>query len=356
MFKKQKKQVFVFGMVAILSISLATPVAEAAVDIDWLALTTFKDYDDGIPLPNPWGIDIWVYATNPGNLNYIEVTKPGGIAPFVTMYETGDSGFWDYGSPEYSSLPDLRAVFPLGIYIFDFYDSGSILIDSVSLNYSITEWPDMPVDFTNPSVNGQIISANPTLTWTVDPDAGDALMRALEDSITEETFLWDAPLSMTTTSWAPGPLSAGRQHELDVSVLEVQDWVGPDWPTKTTSGGDLFAYSLMTEYFNEIHFLTMPAVGTLSGWIYMPPGVPDIGYSLDEGDLLYFFSSEPVWNLNLNTGEWDTVGPEGLVYANWPFIYELDSGHLWFAYPPASGLWVYHFSTGQWEILPQTVP
>jgi len=97
-------------------------------------------------------------------------------------------------------------------------------------------------------------------------------------------------------------------------------------------------------------------VPSLSGWVFMPQDVPDIGYSLDEGDLLYFYSSVPVLNYNFTTGQWDTVGPKGLVYANWPFIYELDPGHLWFALPPESGLWVYHFSTGQWEVLPRIIP
>ena len=103
-----------------------------------------------------------------------------------------------------------------------------------------------------------------------------------------------------------------------------------------------------------IDFTTMSA---LSGLIYMPPDVPDIGYSLDEDDYLYFYSSEPVWNYNFTTGEWNTVGPEGWIYAEWPFIYELDTATtLWFALPPEGGLWVYHFSTGQWEVLPRIIP
>ncbi len=94
----------------------------------------------------------------------------------------------------------------------------------------------------------------------------------------------------------------------------------------------------------------------LSGFIFMPPGVPDIGYSLDENDLLYFYSSEPVLNYNITEGQWKTTGPEGFIYANWPFIYELDPGDLWFALPPLDGLWVYHFSTGEWTVSPRTIP
>ena len=94
----------------------------------------------------------------------------------------------------------------------------------------------------------------------------------------------------------------------------------------------------------------------LSGWIFMPPDVPDFGYSLDEDSLLYFYSFVPVWNYNLTTGEWNTEGAKGLIYVDWPFIYEFDTGTLWFALPPESGLWVYHFSTGQWEVLPRIIP
>ncbi|MHC4535066.1 MAG: glycoside hydrolase family protein [Planctomycetota bacterium] len=103
-------------------------------------------------------------------------------------------------------------------------------------------------------------------------------------------------------------------------------------------------------------YAVIPVIEPLVGWIFLPPDVPDIGYSLEEGDLLYFYSSEPVLNYNITTGEWDTVGPNGWVYANWPFIYELDSGHFWFALPPVSGLWVYHFSTGQWTVSPRIIP
>jgi len=99
---------------------------------------------------------------------------------------------------------------------------------------------------------------------------------------------------------------------------------------------------------------TVPA--TLSGWIYMPPDVPDIGYSLNEDNLIYYYSSEPVWYYNFTTGLWDTDGPVSWIYVDWPFIYESDTDTYWFAYPPVDGLWVYHFSTDQWEQLPQIIP
>jgi hypothetical protein len=41
MLKEQKNQVFVFGIVAILGISLATPVAKAALNIDVIYMTSW---------------------------------------------------------------------------------------------------------------------------------------------------------------------------------------------------------------------------------------------------------------------------------------------------------------------------
>ena len=86
------------------------------------------------------------------------------------------------------------------------------------------------------------------------------------------------------------------------------------------------------------------------------PDVPDIGYSLDEGDLLCFFSWEFVVSFNLDTGEWLSHIPMGWIYVDWPLYYILDSGHWMFALPPESGLWLHHFSTGQWTILPRIMP
>lgn len=93
-----------------------------------------------------------------------------------------------------------------------------------------------------------------------------------------------------------------------------------------------------------------------SGWIYMPQGAPDFAYSVDEDDLLYFYSFNFVQSFNLATGGWITHMPIGWVYIQWPFYYELDPGTPWFALPPESGILLYHFSTGEIEILPRIIP
>jgi hypothetical protein len=98
---------------------------------------------------------------------------------------------------------------------------------------------------------------------------------------------------------------------------------------------------------------------SLSGWVYMPPDAPDYGYSLEEGDLVYFYSFDFVQSFNLATGGWSIHMPTGWVYFDWPFYVELvpgTPGISWFALPPVSGILVYHFNTSEWEVLPQIIP
>ena len=98
---------------------------------------------------------------------------------------------------------------------------------------------------------------------------------------------------------------------------------------------------------------------TLSGWVYMIPDAPDFGYSLNEADLVYFYSFDFVQSFNTVTSQWSVHMPANLIYVDWPFYFELvpgTPGILWFAYPPAGGIGVYHFSTGELEILPQIIP
>ncbi len=111
-----------------------------------------------------------------------------------------------------------------------------------------------------------------------------------------------------------------------------------------TAGND---HSDVARYVLEPH---------LSGLVFMPQDAPDLGYSLNEADLVYFYSFDFVQSFNITTGGWSIHMPTDWVYFDWPFYYELVPGTLWFALPPASGIGVYHFSTGQWELLPRIIP
>jgi len=94
---------------------------------------------------------------------------------------------------------------------------------------------------------------------------------------------------------------------------------------------------------------------TLSGWVWMDES-SDFGYSLDENDLVYFVSFWAVWYYNFTTGLWSGEGPADWIYVDWPFFYVLDTDTMMFVLPPEDGLWVYHFSNGQWEALPRIIP
>jgi len=192
--------------------------------------------------------------------------------------------------------------------------------------------PGAAVNFTYPSINGQEgIDINPTLTWDPVSD-GDALAMWLWDPVTYDDVCENVPVSISETSWViPVPLQHNHSYDLDVSVINVKDWIGPALPTKTV-GVDTFEYCIPGEGYA-------------------------IGYSLDEGDWIYFYSfQQPVWSYNIATGLWTEDRPVGLIYADWPFYYMLDTGSLMFTLPPEGGLWVYHFSTGQWTVLPRILP
>ena len=132
-----------------------------------------------------------------------------------------------------------------------------MLIKSLDIDYTdLPSEPTEPVEFISPSTNGQTdFSVNPTFMWSDSPDAGDALMTAVDN---DEVFYIDAPVSISSTSWTPGLLLYGYEYELDVSVMNIKDWAGgPEFPTMTDYTGDTFSYSYMIEYLNEIVFTTL---------------------------------------------------------------------------------------------------
>ncbi len=252
--KEQKINIYLRSLVVILIISLATPMAKAAFDIDWIAMTWYETHLDGIAGVNPWSFEIWVDVVKVGSLDHIDVFKPAG-SKFTTLNAGND---WEYEWAGYSDLGALKVDYPLGSYKFEFYD-GSSLIDTWNAPDSSTlSEPTGLVDFTYPSVNGQTgISTHPTFTWT-GSSGGDALMMGLFDA---DHYL-EAPVSIGTLSWTPGDLTAGHEYDLEVSIINVADWTGPGFPTVTV-GGDTFKHSVMIEHLNEINFTTIPAPGAL---------------------------------------------------------------------------------------------
>jgi hypothetical protein len=259
MLKEQRNQVFVFGIVAILGISLATPVAKAALDIERISMCSQKDHLDGTAVSVPWRFEVDIHLGDPGALHYITVTPPTGGMTSFTIYE--DSGDWEYHpSPTlYPTLTALQAVYPTGLYTFDFRDNSNVQLNYVELNYSDIDNPGSPVDFTYPSDDGQTgISTNPIFTWTVNSGAGDGLGMSLQDDY-EEIYGWytsHSLFTMETLSWQPGPLDPEQNYWLYVTVVRIKDWAGgPGLPTMTV-GGDEFEYILHIGYMNKIEFTT----------------------------------------------------------------------------------------------------
>jgi len=141
----------------------------------------------------------------------------------------------------------------------------------------------------------------------------------------------------------------------DVSgITGTHDYrVDNDFEGTTTTGGTVIASVNLEQV---VYGPGSPGtIEPLSGLVWFPD-VPDIGYSLDEVDWLYFYSYEPVLAYNFTTGQWLEPEFAGLFYVGWPFMYEIAAGSLWFLLPPESGLFVYHFSTNQWTVSPRIIP
>ncbi len=219
-----------------------------------------KDHLDGTATSVPWRFEIDIRLVDTGSLASIYMTLPDGSTTYPL--DNLGNGHWEYESWPilYLTLTALQAVYPAGLYTFDFRDSSDSLIKSVQLDYSGIDEPGSPVDFTYPSDNGQTgIGTNPTLTWTVNSGVGDVLGGGLQDDY-EGFYGLDGldtwPVPMDTLSWQPGPLDPEQDYWLYVSVARVKDWAaGPGLPTKNV-GGDEFEYGLHIGYMNKIGFTT----------------------------------------------------------------------------------------------------
>ena len=235
--------------------------AQSEIDIDRIWMTSTKIHINGEPAyPAPWVFDFYVNLVEPGDLEYINVTRTGESEPFATMLpEENNPGWWEYLLPHsYETLSSLRVDYPEGIYKFDFWSSSGVLLRTVYLDYS--DMPSEPLDtveFTYPAYPDQTgINPNPTITWSVNSNDGDILSMALCDWNTDMDIYADH-LSMNSTSWEPGPLSANSDYGLWVSVLTVKDLKKGKYtfPSMTVDG-DEFEYRLEIEYYNEIDFTT----------------------------------------------------------------------------------------------------
>lgn len=259
MLKNQRSQVFVFGIVAILGFSLATPAANAALDIERIYMFYSEDCVDGTPHINPWVFGARIDFADTDSLASIEMTLPDGV---TTYSLDNENGIWEYWSwpTEYPTLSALRTDYPEGIYTFYLRDGSGSLLTSVQMDFSGLVEAGSPVDFTYPSDSDQTgISTLPTFTWTVDSGAGDVMVIALEEySATHVPTLDPIFVPMDTLSWRLGPLKPEQNYRFSVDIARIKDWkAGRGFPTMTVDG-DKFEYSLDIGNHNDMMFRTGP--------------------------------------------------------------------------------------------------
>ena len=269
--------------------------------------------------------------------------------PYTMVYESDGVDAW-LGVYIDSSDPSMLDDFGPGTYIFTvIYEGG--LADATSVDYQLPNGDPIPYVTQQPQfvypVHDEVyvpldctlqfypaINPDHTIDIWIEPVGGTGL------SYNQGRLAYD------TSSYGPVTLSPDVLYEGGYSINHYV----------TTTNADGIPAVMDTDAEAQIHFTTMPAIEPLSGWIWMVGGHTGIGYSLDEGDLLYFHSFEPVLEYNITTGQWVDDDPVGWIYTEWPFYYVLDPGYLIFVLPPESGLWVYHFSTGHWTISPRIIP
>jgi len=209
-------------------------------------------------------------------------------------------------------------------------------------------WAYAPVPSENAVKVLQIVANQPPVA-----DAGEDQIVSVGDTVPlDGSASYDPDDDPLTYSWSFVSTPEGSEATIANPTAMETSFV-PDLPGE-------FIVSLVVNDGTEdsepdtVTITVIPA--TLSGWVWMVGGSSDIGYSLEEGDLVYFYSPEPVWEYNITTGQWSAFDPVGWVYIFSPFYYVLDTGTFMFVLSPVSGLWVYHNSTGQWEEWPSIFP
>jgi hypothetical protein len=308
-----------------------------------IQMSSTYNYDfPGVPLHyefDAWiQVDVTVVSAN-------MQAPDGSVYPMV--YESDGVEAW-FGVYVNGSNPSVWDDFGAGTYTFTVnYAGGS---DSTTVDYHLSGGDPIPYVTQEPQFVYPLHDA-------VDIPLGCTLLFDPATNPDHTIDIWIEPedgpglsydimfLPHDTSSYGPITLSPETLYEGGYSINHYVNIINADG----------IPAEMDTDAETQIHFTTASAPVTLSGLIWMESGT-DLGYSLNEGDLVYFVSSDTVWNLNLATGEWVPDKPAGWIYVNWPFYYKLDTGDLWFTLPPLDGLWVYHFSTGQWEVLPRIIP
>jgi|GEM_PF-2342776 len=216
-------------------------------DIEAILIEQFKDYEDGIAITNPWGIEIDIEGTD---ITSATVTPPGG-APIAL--EDGGDGEWEIEA-QYASLAALNTAWPTGDYDFTFNNG----FDTVTLSYAAPA-PSGFAPITYPAHQQADVETNPEYTWTSAAGLGEALgMYVVQNPEGMGFDLYeDWNVDIDQTSWQPGSLPIGEDYEFELAVFNSSPGT-PAMPS--TDGGDTFGYSATFEFINIIGFSVPAAV------------------------------------------------------------------------------------------------
>ena len=245
-------------ILAVCSVLVAGPQAEAAVIIDEIHIFTAKEYWDGSVQTEPYWLCVELRGSG---INTATFDPPaGGVSTCTLTFEAG-YGAWVFETDEYADLTggsdNLRDDYPVGDYVFSF-NEGETDADSVTINHNRDgAQPGGIVQIVYPEDGDDEVVLNPVYEWSsasgiADVNALTGMVWHFIDPDDDELVyyeLWTPPLNMTT--WQPGLLVDGETYE-----LEVGTWSAVVDDTATTDQGEGFTSYSSFGYLNVIEFTT----------------------------------------------------------------------------------------------------
>jgi len=227
---------------------------------------------------------------------------------------------------------------------------GSGIIDNTSQWYGVykittptikTDYRDVTIEFNGTVNHGD----NPRIDTAL--DLGAAIPPEQREPIHDGKY-WSGP----PEQWRE-EVSMSLTFDLLVTHTNTDVTVAFSSPLGSVTTSNPAAHVLAWKPDNDCDI-----VPCLAGFVWIDTGymhIGKLGYSVDEADLVYFFASDYVYTYNISSGQFG-IDLTGITYFDWPFVYSADAGSWLFVFPPADGLHVYHNSTGQWCVLPRTMP
>ena len=204
-----------------------------------------------------------------------------------------------------------------------------------------TDYRDVTIEFNGTVNHGD----NPGIDTAL--DLGAALPPALRDPIHNGKY-WSGP----PENWYE-EVSLSLNFDLLVTRTNPDVSVAFSSPLGSITTSNPAAHVLAWKPDNDCEISPC-----LAGYVWIDTGymhTGKLGYSIDEDDFLYFFSSGYVYTYNISAGQWG-IDVSGLTYFDWPLVYSAEAGSWLYVYPPADGLHVYHNNAGQWCVLPRMLP